>query len=420
MRIEVAPADAMYDEALTSLILADFPPHREVTIRASSRDDAGNRWQSSANFVADDRGGVDLASMKPTSGAYQVADRMGLFWSMQLDPAVEARGAFLKTGVDPDCVTLSAEVEGETVATTELTRRYVADGIVREDLNDDGLFGAFFHHRYHRRPAVMLVGGSGGGMSLAHPALLASRGFAVLSLAYFALPGLPRELVEIPLEYFERAVAWLKRHRAVNPGKLAVIGQSRGGELALLLGATFPQISAVVAYVPSGVVWAGIRTTPGPMSTSWTHHGQPLAFMGATISAEEWNRSPVALTPSFLRALADRDATERAAIPVERINGPVLMFSGTDDRMWPSLNLADLAVQRLIARNFPHHHEHISYAGAGHLIRYPYSPAVTEIFHPQVKMAMALGGAPENNHVADLDSWRRCVAFLAQHLGGRS
>ncbi len=420
MRIEAAPADAMYDEAQTALKLVDFPPGREVKVRATSRDDAGNRWKSSATFVTDDRGGVDLATAVPASGSYQVADRMGLFWSMQLDPAVEARGAFIKTGVDPDRVTLSAELDGQVVATNELTRRYLADEIVREDLHEEGLVGAFFHHRDQPRRAVLIVGGSGGGMSIAHPALLASHGFAVLSLAYFAMPGLPRELVEIPLEYFERALVWLKRHRAVNPDKLAVIGQSRGGELALLLGATFPDVNAVVAYVPSGVVWAGIRTTPGPLTTSWTHRGKPLAFLGAPVSDEEWNRTPVVLTPSFMRALADRDAIERAAIPVERINGPVLMFSGTDDQMWPSLNLADLAVQRLIDRNFPHRHDHISYAGAGHFIRYPYSPAITAMFHPQVKMPMALGGAPENNHVADLDSWRRCVAFLAQHLGDHS
>jgi len=420
MRIEATPAEAIYDQALTKLRLIDFAPHREVTIRASSRDDAGNRWDAAAAFLTDDRGVVDLASTAPASGSYRVADTMGLFWSMRLDPAVAARGAFIKTGVEADHVTLSAQVDGRFVTTTELTRRYLADGIVREDLDEDGLVGAFFHHRDEPRPAVLLVGGSGGGMSLAHPALLASRGFAALSLAYFAMPGLPRELCEIPLEYFGRAIAWLRRHRAVSPGKLAVIGQSRGGELALLLGATFPEIGAVIAYVPSGVVWAGIRTTPGPLTTSWTHHGQPLAFMGAPVRDEEWNTSPVALTPSFMRALSDRSAIERAAIPVERINGPVLMFSGSDDQMWPSLNLADLAMQRLIERNFPHQHEHISYAGAGHFIRYPYSPAISAMFHPQVKMAMALGGAPENNHVADLDSWRRCVAFLAHNLGGRA
>jgi hypothetical protein len=92
------------------------------------------------------------------------------------------------------------------------------------------------------------------------------------------------------------------------------------------------------------------------------------------------------------------------------------MFSGTDDQMWPSLNLADLAMQRFIAHDFPHSFEHVSYAGAGHFIRFPYSPVINEIFHPVVKTPMALGGTPEANQVANLDSWRRCLDFLGKHF----
>src|SRR5215469_12724042 len=120
MRIEATPAEAIYDQALTKLRLIDFAPHREVTIRASSRDDAGNRWDAAAAFLTDDRGVVDLASTAPASGSYRVADTMGLFWSMRLDPAVAARGAFIKTGVEADHVTLSAQVDGRFVTTTEL------------------------------------------------------------------------------------------------------------------------------------------------------------------------------------------------------------------------------------------------------------------------------------------------------------
>jgi hypothetical protein len=30
---------------------------------------------------------------------------------------------------------------------------------------------------------------------------------------------------------------------------------------------------------------------------------------------------------------------------------------------------------------------------------------------------MALGGTPEANHLANLDSWRRCLSFLKKFLG---
>jgi dienelactone hydrolase len=419
MRIEVAPADALFDRALTRFRLSEFPPSREVRVRTGMHDDPGQRWESAAEFITNSSGVVDLALTAPNAGSYHVADTMGLFWSMQLDPQVEARTPFIKNGTDAVVVTITAELDGKPAASVQVIRRYRGDKIVRIDRNSDGLVGTLFHHETDRRPGIILVGGSGGGMSLDHAALLASQGFSVLALAYFAMPGLPADLAEIPLEYFERAIAWMRRHPAVDSEHMAAIGTSRGGELVLLLGATFPEITAVVAYVPSGVVWPGIRAAGGPGGAAWTHRGAPIPFVTSQPTVlSDWSKRPVVLTSQFLSMMKDRSDLERAAIAVEKINGPILMFSGTDDQMWPSLNLADLATQRLIEHDFAHPYEHVSYAGAGHFIRYPYSPVISEIFHPVVKAPMALGGSPENNHVADLDSWRRCLAFLHQHLGG--
>lgn len=70
------------------------------------------------------------------------------------------------------------------------------------------------------------------------------------------------------------------------------------------------------------------------------------------------------------------------------------------------------AVQRLIRTGFEHKFEHVTYAGAGHFIRFPFCPVITETFHPIVRTMMALGGDPVSNAAADLDSWRRLLAFL--------
>jgi dienelactone hydrolase len=279
------------------------------------------------------------------------------------------------------------------------------------------LVATFYHHADGPRPAVIVLGGSGGGLAEDMPALLASRGFAVLSLAYFGVEDVAPNLVEIPLEYFERAIAWMNRNPAVEPGALAVCGTSRGGELALLLGATFPQISAVLAYVPSGVVWPGIGASDRPSPPSWTWRGEPVPYMDARpMNESDWASPPVSITPWFLEALRNAQSVERATIAVERINGPVLMFSGTDDAMWPSLRLADIAMRRLIAKGFRHPHEHVTYAGAGHWFRFPYAPVISEIFHPVVRRLMALGGTPVGNQTASVDSWRRALEFLSAHL----
>ncbi len=416
MRIEASPVDALYDEPI-AIRLTGFSPGREVTLRAHALDDLKHRWESHAVFVADSSGAVDLAGQAPKFGSYRSADAMGLLWSMELDAAVVERGAFHKALPEPVIVTLEAEVDGVTTAKAELTRRFLGPGVTREVVRDDGLVARFFHHRDGARPGIIFFGGSDGGLSETQPALLASRGYAVMSLAYFAAEGVPKDLLEIPLEYFAAAIAWMRRHRAVRPGQLAVRGSSRGGELALLLGATFPEITAVVAYVPSGVAWPGLGPPNEAPRPAWTLGGKGIPFIEpAPPDVAAWQKPPTVLTPWFLESMKNRESAERAAIAVEKINGPVLMFSGTDDQMWPSLNLADIAMQRLMRLNFAHPHDHVSYAGAGHFIQYPYAPVISVIFHPVVRTMMALGGTPAANHVANLDSWRRLHEFLERHL----
>ena len=76
-----------------------------------------------------------------------------------------------------------------------------------------------------------------------------------LALAYFGIDPLPRELVEMPLEYFAGTVSWLKTQPMANGDKISVMSALKGGELALLLGAIYPEnVKAVVGSVPRVVV----------------------------------------------------------------------------------------------------------------------------------------------------------------------
>ncbi len=386
-------------------------------MRASALDDAQHRWESHAVFIADAAGVVDLSRQPAQSGTYPGKDAMGLFWSMRLDPAVTERSPFIKSMPTPVAVTITAEQAGET-ASVEVIRRLLGRGVRRSEIRKEGLVATFFDHESGPRPGVIIVSGSGGGLAEDQPALLASRGYTVLSLGYFGMDGVPQDLANIPLEYFGRAIEWMGVHKSVDRERISVMGASRGGELVLLLGATFPQIKAVAAYVPSGVVWPGLTRTPQPDAlAAWTKNGEAVPFMpNPPPDLEAWSRPPVVLTPSFHAAMKMRAREEWPEIAVEKIHGPVLMFSGSDDQMWPSLALADIAAQRLLRKNFAHRFEHITYAGAGHFIRFPYSPTITEIFHPVVKVVMALGGDPVANAAADRDSWARLLGFLATSI----
>ena len=277
------------------------------------------------------------------------------------------------------------------------------------------------------RGAVLALGGAGGGLSEGAARTLASEGFAALALAYLGLEGLPRELVEIPLEYFEGAIGWLKRHPGVEADSVAVVGNSKGGELALLLGATYPRdVGAVVGYVPSGVVWQGLpfdrEVYHGGPRSPWSLRGKALPFVPlARPDAAEMVRlteslfedRPISTRAFYERALRDEAAVAAAGVPVERIGAPVMLISGTDDGLWPSTRLSEMAIGRLEANEHAFSHEHLRYEGAGHMIAPPgYEPAAswTDRFE--------LGGSREADEFANADSWPKVLEFLEEALDG--
>jgi dienelactone hydrolase len=418
--LTVTPRHALVDERV-QIQLSDLAPQHEITLHARMDDDLNGRWESHATFVSDRRGAVDVATQRPLSGTYADADPMGLFWSMTLDAVMPVSPRFSKTSVSPTPMILTASVDGAPVASATLERRFVAPDVTRMPVREHGLVGTLFLPGGPPSPApgVMVMGGSGGGLVETTAGLLASHGFAALALAYFAYDGLPDGLVDIPLEYFETAIHWMQGHERLRNDGLAVMGTSRGGELVLLLGATFPQVTAVVGNVPSAVVFGGLsREESG--GAAWTYRGKPLTFVPSRddpAPEQPADGEPIALTPGFLRALQDRAAVERSAIPVERIQGPILLISGQDDQMWPSSLFADMVVERLAAHHHPYPYQHLSYPGAGHLIGAPYLPtSVLASQHPLSDMVFAYGGNAKDSAFAQADSWPKVLAFLRQRL----
>jgi dienelactone hydrolase len=404
VHLSATPASGLVDEPV-AVRLSGAAPGQRLAIRARVDDARRGRWASHAVFEADATGAVDLTTAAPGAGSYTGTDPFGLLWSLAADPARPA-SAGIAALAEPYTVGLVAEIEGASVARTTAVREFMAPDVVREPVREGGLVGTLFRPATGAsRPGVLVLGGSDGGLSEGQAALVASHGFTVLALAYFRAEHLPADLVEIPLEYFETALRWLGRCPAVAGDRLGVVGRSRGGELALLLGATFPdRIAAVVGYVPSGYVHAGIpgaAAPAGPARSTWTAGGKPLAFLppAATVAAAPAG-AVVELAPLFLRALEDRAAREAAEIPVERIRGPVLL-------------LAEQAVARARAHGHRQGVTHLRYAGAGHVFGPVGLPAtVSTIVHPLRGLTLARGGTPAGNAAAAADSWPRVLAFL--------
>jgi dienelactone hydrolase len=427
-QLEISPNPAYIDERV-ALKIRGLAPGTRATIRAQVKDDAGRAWESSGVYRADETGCVNLAEQESLSGTYRGRDAMGLFWSMQLATnAGAARATFLKEGNDPDVVSLTVEAGGREIASGHLDRRWPAPGTGIREVREEGLVARLFIPPGHgTKRAVIVLGGSGGGYDLDKAALLARHGFATLALAYFGIPPLPKWLHRVPLEYFGRALAWLSRQPGVEARRVGVLGVSRGAEIALLLGATFPEIGAIVAYAPSAIAWGsgGRDKATGEIIPCWTRNGAPVpfaplplrGFIARSAVPVGLLRQPVKFRKLFEPAMRNREAIERAMIPAEKCRSPILLISGGDDHVWPAERMAKMIVRRLGEHEFAHPVEHLNYREAGHALRYPYLPTTTRESRPAgLKYPISFGGSAEADAAAQEDAWRHAITFFDKHL----
>lgn len=219
-----------------------------------------------------------------------------------------------------------------------------------------------------KHPLIVGLGGGEGGNAWASARWKPQRerfldqGYALLALGYFGTPNSPEALDRISLDGVHAAITEAARDPRVDGRCIALIGGSRGAELALLLASHYPDIKAVVAIVPGSAVFPALTdamTTPG-----FSRGDKPLPFVPMT-----WGATPDLLVGNlrgaFETIMQDEAAMARAAIPVERIAGPVLFVSASRDEAWPSREMSDAMMQRLQAHGFRHHAEHLVVAG-GH------------------------------------------------------
>ncbi|RFS15202.1 acyl-CoA thioester hydrolase/BAAT C-terminal domain-containing protein [Emticicia sp. C21] len=188
------------------------------------------------------------------------------------------------------------------------------------------------------------------------------KGYAFLALGYFGAKGAPDTLDRISLEKVHDAIIEAAKNPKIDKDKIAVIGGSKGGELALLLASHFKDITCVIAIVPSHVAFPGL--TSHLSTSSWTYQDKEVPYVPVS---EETIPALIKrdLRLAFDTMLKDTVAVEKALIKVENINGPVLLMSATKDEMWGSTPMSEAIVARLQAKQSSHYYEHIVIEG-GH------------------------------------------------------
>lgn len=245
----------------------------------------------------------------------------------------------------------------------------------------------------NHQPLIVGLGGSEGGNAWASEQWKSQRdkylaqGYSFLAVGYFGMEGTPEKLDRIALEGIHDAIAKAAENVKVDGRCIAVIGGSKGGELALSLGSHYKDIKAVVGIVPAHAVFAGL--TDALTTSSFTYQGKQLPFVPVP-----WSTTPALLSGDLRTAfeimLEDEQGVQNAAIRVEDINGPVFLISGTKDEFWPSTEMSGLIVERLKERGFPHYYEHLAIDG-GHMEPLNHFDKIDQFLARQFKTGQANG-----------------------------
>lgn len=380
-------------------------------------------WYSNALFKVDKTGTVDLSVQSPLSGDWAMADSMAPVWSMK---QIRAASIPEKTqDVDPLHINFYVRDAAAHTHHAQMTQTFLAPGVTCQAIAEPGLVGKVFYPAGDGpAPAVLLLNGSNGGMPLQRAALFAAQGYIAAALAYFGAPGLPRYFGDTNLEYFGHALQWIRNTLKPKDDFILVCGASRGGELSLLIASIYNEyIRGCVAFVPSAVV-NGIQQAGEPGRSrdepAWFLGGQPLPNLWkgnpnadpSIYTTPEIPGMPIRQSTAFHTALANDAFRERATIQVEKINGPILMISGSDDGCWPSETFSNMVAQRLHAHQHRWPVEHLTNPAAGHEIGFPYATSRGVVcLHPVSGLLMDFGGDVAINMQASVRSWARVMEF---------
>lgn len=379
------------------------------------------------DFTVDADGRVDLDTAQPLSGSYRQPDGQGLIWSGyrvgdNALNAVEDERLYGDVPAGPLSLVL---LRGEDIAAEARVRLATQRGrMTFVTVSQPGLTGVFAAPEGAvGLPVILQLHGSEGGSldgARTRAIQFASRGYATLAINYFSWldedPLTPRDHIETPIELIQAARDWLATRPEADVERFGVYGASKGAEFSLVAAQRYAWIDAVVACVPTDVVWEGYGREQWTAynRSSWSFGGEPLPYVPLypTIDPAQGDRDNTGRYDRSLRELGDADG--RARIVVEDIEAQVLLLGSDRDEVWASGPMIRRLVARAEAAGTADRIEHQIYPTAGHAVcgtgGFPARLYADQSSNPWVRDITAEGEA-------SIDGWRRTLDFLERVLG---
>ncbi|XP_060118628.1 acyl-coenzyme A thioesterase 1-like [Heteronotia binoei] len=411
--VSANPATGLADQP-ARIAVWGLAPSQEVTLRALVVDGHGRLFDSCAHYQADTQGKVDLSKDSSQGGDYIGVEPMGLFWS--LSPAAMEKPYHrlepgqVKTPLKVDVsvhqgYSAPAALPGRVLARASMERWFILAEVRRIRLKEGVVRGSLFLPPGDGPfPGVIDMFGDEGGLVEFRSSLLATHGFAALSLPYFNFEDLPQVMGDFQLEYFQEAARFLLHHPKVKGPGVGVVGTGKGAELACSMMTFLPEVVAAVCI--SGC---------SSITMSTLHYGK-LTLPGLCFNMSKIKISEDGVFDIY-EALDDpKDpANSTCRIPIEKAEGNFLFVVGEDDRNWKSSLYADIAIECL--RN--HGKDNftlLSYPGAGHQINPAFSPVCPIALDRVLGVPILAGGDNRAHAYAQEHSWGKILEFLHFHL----
>lgn len=265
----------------------------------------------------------------------------------------------------------------------------------RTTVEKEGFYGIYHPVSDGEEKSVVIVlGGSEGNENIPVNvgAKFAEQGIPALGICYWNVPGLPDQLIRVPLEPFEKAVEWLRKR---GFEQIFIYGISKGGELALLVASLISEICGVIALSPIHCVWGGMKGNKGLLNKTFTKQseftwrGKDFPCMIAELKYGPAVKNLLChrqFELSYMYENPLKNFDESAAIPVEKINGDILFIYAEKDLMWPSREAVAYMQKRLNDKGWRYRVQELCYEKASHIL-VPLDPPALRMFRVERQFA---------------------------------
>ncbi|XP_052770009.1 acyl-coenzyme A amino acid N-acyltransferase 1-like isoform X2 [Mya arenaria] len=405
----VSPKGHLLVDDKLHIKLTGLPKEKKVTVYGFLEEE-GKKFESNAWFETKSDGTVDLQIDPSTGGTYTGVSPMGIFWSMVACPGQLEGIRMMKKNMDTPFRTSVSVHDGHlnlgevrvnsdgALGSTLIDRYYKAPGVRVEEVTDGRLRGKLYlPPGPGPHSGVIDLFGTVGGIVEFRSALLASRGIASFALPYFLYKDLPQALEDLDLDYFMEAIDWLLGRRDIIPGGVGVIGVSKGGDIALMMGTYSPKVKAIV-NINGCTFCSSVR----------------MKYSKGDLSAVPLQIEKFEVLDGKIVTKKALDYKPEDILHVWNHDAKVLNILGEDDMCSPKECIRDL--KSLYPPEKTHNCIVAAYKETGHLVEPPYTPLCRMSYHKSYDLYFWWGGHPEEHAYAQEDAWRRTLDLFHSTL----